>query len=1632
MNSPHVRFVSLVAALMAGTALVTHVATLAAVRRKALSPAGEAPALARSPTGGSPGASRREGSLPGKGACGAAAATNVSELSALEIERVDYDGDKALRIVFNRRPDVTAARHYVSVDALRGGTLSFGYEPRGKSHGKALRVTGDFAFRTNVTLRVRKGYPPFSGEALPPDDKSLARDFCHVFRRPDPRPSIAFADAGRYLPPGGRDAVRIESLHVKEIATEIRRVEPRNVVQLLAREERVYRADRWWPRAADDEETAELSGACVTSRIACANRLCEKEEHLLPVRMADGGPARGVFLAMIRDGDREDSARYRLVCLSDLGLSVRRWGDRVGVWVTSLRTGQPAADVSVDVYSSANILLATGTTDANGWCEAACGASSEPFAVVAWSREDMTFLALRGSMETDETCPDGARPAYLQPRELDAFAWTERGIYRHGERIFVHGLVRNGTGRAPAEVPLVLRLVNPKGLACVTKTVVTDAEGAFADESLAATDEQPSGLWKVVVALPGKNGRALATRVVKVEAFAPPQIRVLVADAPARHPTNFAFTVSAEHLFGGPAAGLACEGEVQFEDAPFAPARWKGYSFGNDDLGLKPAFRRLGKGVLDARGAHAYRAPLLAESGLPKAAVRATGQGVVFEDGGRPAVARQSQVLHFYPFYIGANLAHFVKLPVAGTVFVDLVCVDPDGRALAEPRCLTARVERIETSYACTEKADGRKTWTCSRLRSLVAEGLAVTTDAAGRARLALPLAESGEYALTVTDAAARVSFGKTFYLSHREDRGVRAPLGNPTEIALEPDRAVYRIGDVPRLLVKAPFAGQALLTVMREELVHREILALTNATCDIALPPVVRTWAPNVDVSLSVVQGVAASAQHLATRAHGQATLRVRPGDAEIAVTLRAKVRAPESASNGASRVCVSVAAPGATSAVVTLVDEGVNLLTDEPVPDPVAWFARPRTANHPLFDLYHRILPVAGEGVTASGVKTGGGFGAELFRRVSPVPTRRFRPLALWKGPVALTNGAAQVAFDLPEFVGEVRVTAVAYSSVATGAAAVRAKVAPNLVLQADAPRFVAPGDRFAATMTLRNLSAADGRVAYAFGTTRGEAFLAKGASTNLVFADCRGVPADGRLMGPMTLRFRAEGLGERHESVLELPVRPAAAWRTEAEVVALAPGATLTRCAAGLRTRFSVQVGASPLADCAPALQWLADYPHGCLEQTTSRVFPLIAAGGILQSAVPGDVPTKAYVEAGVRRIESMACETDFTMWPGGSFPPWNRDVSLYAAHFLFEAEKAGFRLTPAVRARVLGFLRKWALCADEEAACYACQVLARIGAPERDRMFRLYDRRTDLTALARARLARAFVSVQDRARAEALMRFAVEPQSVKEAAFRVLALLDLDPEDARLPALVQYLGAHRDRTRLDWGTTETNAHALLALGAYGLCHPVTPGVPRVEVSAADGAPRTLAARETFAADADALRIENSGKATAFLTIRRQHLPRPEELAPETNGIGLVRRHYRADGTLADLGNLRRGDLLIVELSLTSDVTRTLSDLVVEDLFAGAFEPVHRAPDLQNVAAAQTPGQAGEWVLRTDARDDRMLVFSKRFTLEKGHEVKMFYAVRVVSKGTFVLPGATAEGMYHPGLRARLASRSVVVRD
>ena len=1244
---------------------------------------------------------------------------------------------RGFELKFSDMPDLNRLMDYVKIVPSPGPVTTDWWD-----WNKTVAIRGDFAARTTYQVTVKAGLPMADG-------RKTASEFRRTYTTGNKAPSMDFAARGRYLPPAGARALVVKTVNVTNFVSAVRPVPTRNIVQLLAREEDRYR--NYWRTNIDSENTAELAEEAVVSTNRVTAKLNEEVENVVRVRAYDGEAANGVYLVSVGKPDADmDEMRHRLVCLTDIGLSVRETPGNVYVWATSLTQGRPMSGVRVTVYGANNVPQGEGVTDDDGWCCCELPKSAEPFAVVATTADelDTSFLALCKPL--DETLPAGARRPYCEAKEVEAFVWSDRGIYRHDEPIFVHAILRNGKGVAPKPFPVEVALFDPDGRLFARRTRVSDALGAVCDETLSVPADQKSGTWDLLVRTPGENGVILGSRPIKIEEFVPPQIRVKVTAAKDFSPRNLAFEVAAEHLFGGPAKALPAEGAVMFVDAPFNPKGWDGFRFGDERRSLLPNFTEIGKTSLDASGKTTFKAELPANA-RPRAAVKMTAQGSVFENGGRPVSARVTLDVHAYPFYIGVALPETLRRK-AKPHACRVALVGPDGKPYAGARTLTARIERIDWVYGLKRNDQGYFEWSSDKVRMPVGEDVEVKVAADGSATLNVPVSASGDYCATVFDPVADVAFSASYWVSGGDDDvSVRTALENPSRVTLTLDKPKYYVGDMPRLTVKAPFAGVAWLQVLREGAIYSQVFPLTNATSEVVLQPVTKTWIPGVDVTLSVVQAARAGRKHAANRAYGIVPLRAADRDAELSLKVTPTVT-PAAGDGKGSSLRVEVACKddgmrrrdggspcGDRVAVVTVVDEGINILTDEPVPNPIDWFGETRDAMHPLHDLYNYLLPIVDGKLKRSGVKTGGGAEGDLFRRISPTPSRRFKPLSLWKKECRFdANGNASASFDLGEFVGEVRVTAVAYDSYATGSVAEHAKVAPKVVMQPDAPRFAAPGDTFLATLTLSNRSGADGTVAYdvmAGGMlalkkpVHGEIKLAKDASETLSFPVSASVPGEG------TLVFVTDGMGEKHTDTIHMPVRPAAAWRQTSETVRIQPNETRTfenpaKLMPEVAQRAFVFSG-SPLGELAAALAHLVSYPYGCLEQTVSRVFPLVAAGGVLNSlpvegtSVAGDA--KNVVDAGIARVVSMMRSNDFVMWPDCNTPPWNREVSLWAAHFLVEAEKAGFKVAPDAVRRVKGFLRNWAMDKSPDVSVYACHTLALAGTPDADRMLHWYERR-----------------------------------------------------------------------------------------------------------------------------------------------------------------------------------------------------------------------------------------------------------------------------------------------------------------
>ncbi len=102
-------------------------------------------------------------------------------------------------------------------------------------------------------------------------------------------------------------------------------------------------------------------------------------------------------------------------------------------------------------------------------------------------------------------------------------------------------------------------------------------------------------------------------------------------------------------------------------------------------------------------------------------------------------------------------------------------------------------------------------------------------------------------------------------------------------------------------------------------------------------------------------------------------------------------------------------------------------------------------------------------------------------------------------------------------------------------------------------------------------------------------------------------------------------------------------------------------------------SVELSQMPAINLQRRLQYLIQYPYGCLEQTLSSVFPQLYLAALTDLKPAQEQEVRKNIQGGIQRLKSFSLPSGgFTYWPGENYrDSWSNS---YAGHFLIEACKS----------------------------------------------------------------------------------------------------------------------------------------------------------------------------------------------------------------------------------------------------------------------------------------------------------------------------------------------------------------------
>lgn len=1496
---------------------------------------------------------------------------------------------------------------------------------------------------------IRQGVP----SALP-DEKLLKSADYEIYVR-DRTPSVRFTGKNYVLPRTGQQGVPVVSVNAERLELEVMRIGDRNLINSVHSEDFLSQLGSYAARQiASDKGASVWTGSMevkpeLNKDVVTAFPVMEAVGRLQPgVYVLFAKPAGGRAAPAPSDGDADyDDGTTRATqwfVVSDLGLTAFSGPDGVHVLVRSLADAAPVANAELRLVARNNEVLATVRSDASGYArfDAALGkgqGGNAPGLVTALLGEDYGFLDLK---QTAFDLSDRGVKGRVAPAGLDAYLYTERGVYRSGETVYLTTLLRDARGAAVTGLPLTLAVKRPDGVEYRRRQVEDQGAGGRA-HAIPLIGGAQTGTWRVQ-AYADPKGPAIGEATFLVEDYVPEKLELTLAPkAPmlqAGEPAEIG--VTARYLYGAPGAELDVTGSMTIRAASqSAIPGFAGYQVGLTDEEFQPVQSDFEESATtDATGKATIANPVQQPETNRPLEVELTVR--VGEPGGR-AIAR-SLTLPIVPkgAAIGVRKAfRDGELGNGQTARFEIIMATGDGRRLARPG-VKWTLSKVTRNYQWFFQ-DGRWNYEGVKSTRRVADGeIAVTATAP--ATIQAPV-QWGNYRLDVAaDGTDATETSVSFTVGYETDKTADAP--DVLEVAL--DKQAYADGENLQIRLAPRFAGKATLAVISDRVTDIRTIDVAEGGATASIP-VKAEWGAGAYLVVLAHRPMDAAAKRGPGRAIGLSWFAIGQEKRTMALDLGAPglVRPLSTLS---LPIKVSGAQPGEEAFVtVAAVDVGILNLTRYESPNPSQFFFGQRQLGHELRDLYGYLIDGM-QGVRGA-IRTGGDGAAPL---AGEKPTQE--PVARYSGVVKLgPDGSARVDFELPAFNGTVRVMAVAWSAGRTGQASADVVVRDQVVAQATLPRFLAIGDQSRFHLAIDNVEGPAGAyvvdldvrgpVLVAADATRRTLQLAAGARSQMTIpvtaAGLGRAEFDVRITGPSgvgTSQNLAVRVQPSANTIARRIVRPipgnGGAITVSSDLLAdLVPGSG------------QVSVSVSPLAalDVPALLKALDRYPYGCTEQTVSRALPLLHVNRLASLenlALDGNADER--VNAAIERVLSrQGANGSFGLWSVGGEDLW---LDAFVTDFLTRARERQFAVPQIAFNLALDRLRNQVVntgeIVPEEAAgmAYALYVLARNGRPVMGDLRYLADNKLAdfATPLARGQIGAALSLLGDRTRGRAA--FASALSSLQESRDDGLSRPDYGSrlrDGSGILALVAESNGERadiaraaaivDNARNAARFTSTQEQMWMVVAAQAMAKDAEGMVLVV-----DGAERKGPLYRTVSAEAleaKPLTVANPGAAAAQAVITVSGIPTGAE--PALNqGFGLERVIYTMRGERVDPARLRQNERYVVALTVSEAAPRFGRLLLVDPIPAGL--------EIENANLTEGASVAGlDWLkqevtpVHTEARDDRYVAaFERSGSNEQKLAFTIAYIARAVSPGRYVQPAAVIEDMYRPDRFGRTAFGTV----
>lgn len=1560
-----------------------------------------------------------------------------------------FSGDNAwIELLTSQEVDGKNLKGYIEVDPTVKGM-------RFVTNQNRIRIEGNFIPGNTYEVKVKTGLPGLFGG-------SLAEEFEQEVAVANIEPSLDFSDKGMYLVRGGLQNIAYEGVNVDKAQLKIHEVFKNNLLFFFYQNYNYnnqyydngndyndnYYVNYYGKQLYDEEISFEATPNLRQRKTLNLDRVLDER-------------FKGIYIAEVRSNEKYWLRDAKLICISDIGLITKKAGDEILVFANSIKTAEPLANVNISLISTNNQTLFEGKTGPDGvvrFTNTYATMEEEgfhPALITAEFGDDFNFLDVRSAQVETSRYDVGGKS--IPQSGYDCFIYGDRNLYRPGDKAYITAIMRTATLETVKDIPVSLKVFNPRGELFQSFTKELDAEGALEIE-LKIPDFAQTGRYRIE--LMTGDEQYIKSYSISVEEFVPDKIRVDAKGNKEKFQLGekLSVDISSEYLFGAPTANHKYEMDVRLRHAVYQSEKYKGYNFyaGNPSRrygsgGIQNQLQSLNnaffEGKLDEKGnvTQTYEIPTGIET---PGYIKGTATSTVFDLTGR-TVSRAVD-FNVYPntYYVGVKTDGYYYRGVNQDISFSMVAVDKDDQAAKGATVEYSLIRHVWKTVLVKSNRTGRYRYRSER--TTVKEWDKTITINGKEEKINFMVDKSGYYELRAHVKGNKFHVNQGFYAYYRGRSGKGSfEIDKEGRVDIVLDKEKYAPGEKAHALFVTPFAGKMLVTVERDNILDYQYVDVTGNSIelDIDLGP---EHLPNAYITATLFRPHNGDNQSPFLVGHGFSPIMVEDANKKLSVEIKAPTGTVKPRTT--QKITVKTNPEEDIHVTIAVVDEGILQIKGYKTPDPYAVMYAKRSLQVSSYDLYEYLLPE----IVTSNISSPAGGDEGRSKRLNPVKAKRFKLLSYWSG-IKRTNAKGEVTIDfkLPQFNGEVRIMAVAYKGDRFGSAEQPMKIADEIVLQPAIPRLLSIGDTLVMPVSVMNTTDKAGSVQVKLSvegpiellSDRSRAVQIDAMGTETTYFTIRGKDE----VGTAKITLTTSGMDKVTEEI-EIAVRPISPYIRKGDGGSINAGEEVTftipdNFVKGTQ-EASVSINSFPSRGMGRHFRYLVRYPYGCLEQTTSKAFPQLYFNELAQQIAPKMYKTSNpiyFAQQGMVRIQDMMrYDGGFSYWPG-----YNGDVnwwsSVFASHFLVEAQKKGLDVNEAVLDKALDYLvrrtanretytyvtydgsRRINKTIANKSAIYSLYVLALAGRPEISFMNYYRARPQLLSGDSRYLLAGAYALAKDWGAFNDLVpsSYATErtdrltggsfDSEIRSNAIMLNVLLDVNPDHPQVPLIIDFLSKNMDRA---W-STQDRVWTFLAMGKAA--KRASESEVTIEMLVDGKLVKTFEpGNSNFSADDYAgkkVTLRAAGKGNTYFGWDTEGIQVNGKVTEEDKNMKVRRTYYDRFGKVNTDNSFKQGDLVVCQISLTGG-PRTVDNVAISDLIPAGFEIEN--PRLRTSADL-------EWVdkklnrLRpqyVDIRDDRMILFTSVAPNKTYH---YYYMMRVVNTGNYRLAPIGAEAMYDPSYRS-----------